>query len=445
MANQKGRIFIDTSTTPYKGVEIADLQRVLGRGTGDLGLLCSDQEWYDTGVLDGQGNPVYSLRPVNRINKWAKFKPTRMAGLNPTDSWKGQQKNVYGSTGYSNGIGFVVYESLNDLRASANGIGWNYEPPRGKGNGDQGTDEWFRLLDFNGYKHNVESPFRSLGSPGDTYTAEEETFIAADFMFDTEDSGALDLSDFSLFNNWYFGVAVFCNSNPNLCGRGTAVSPLSYKLTDNYSACKVTMLLPARAVPECTLVPFFTNTAITWGQSGEPAGNHRYVPLPFGSIQISVVAGGPMANLVFSYSTAPVITYNPTTGRLQVAMGNLSVENTGQSTKSFTTGQIYYEVFAEKTSDLSTKWRSNKMELVSTGTLISVNAGQTESVLPATTKTLSQPSGTGEIETTVYTGQTISEFLSIAGGVFNDDYRRTLLLYYYDPNTNIYYDINFQV
>lgn len=46
MANQNGRIFIDTSTTPNKGVEIADLQRVLGRGTGDLGLLCADQEWY---------------------------------------------------------------------------------------------------------------------------------------------------------------------------------------------------------------------------------------------------------------------------------------------------------------------------------------------------------------------------------------------------------------
>lgn len=46
MAHQNGRIYIDTNTTPHKGVEIADLQQVLGRGVNDLGLLCSDQEWY---------------------------------------------------------------------------------------------------------------------------------------------------------------------------------------------------------------------------------------------------------------------------------------------------------------------------------------------------------------------------------------------------------------
>ena len=61
--NQNGRIYIGA-----RGVEIADLQTVLGRSTGDLGLLCSDQEWYEN-------NGVEALRPVNRINKWAKYRP----------------------------------------------------------------------------------------------------------------------------------------------------------------------------------------------------------------------------------------------------------------------------------------------------------------------------------------------------------------------------------
>lgn len=71
MANSNGRIFITTTGGVTYGVEIADLQQVLGRGVNDLGLLCSDQEWYDN-------NGVQALRPVNRINKWAKYKPIKV-------------------------------------------------------------------------------------------------------------------------------------------------------------------------------------------------------------------------------------------------------------------------------------------------------------------------------------------------------------------------------
>ena len=72
MAHSNGRIYIDPNTT---GVEIADLQQVLGRVTGDLGQLCSDQEWYLDHIDPVTQEPVYLLRPVNRINKWAKYKP----------------------------------------------------------------------------------------------------------------------------------------------------------------------------------------------------------------------------------------------------------------------------------------------------------------------------------------------------------------------------------
>ena len=66
MANSNGRIFITTTGGVTYGVEIADLQQVLGRGVNDLGLLCSDQEWNTAGT---------ALQSIDRINKWAKYRP----------------------------------------------------------------------------------------------------------------------------------------------------------------------------------------------------------------------------------------------------------------------------------------------------------------------------------------------------------------------------------
>ena len=61
--NQNGRIFIDTSTTPHKGVEIADLQQVLGIGSGDLGYIIS------------RGGAM------EKINKWAGLIAGAIQGL----------------------------------------------------------------------------------------------------------------------------------------------------------------------------------------------------------------------------------------------------------------------------------------------------------------------------------------------------------------------------
>ncbi len=68
--NQDGRIYIDTNTTPHKGVEIADIQQVLATSDSDLGLLCADKTW------DRERTP-WVLVDANRINKWAKYKRVR--------------------------------------------------------------------------------------------------------------------------------------------------------------------------------------------------------------------------------------------------------------------------------------------------------------------------------------------------------------------------------
>ena len=70
-----GLIHRDTTATPQKGIEIADIQQAVGRGANDIGQLASDQEWYDTGEVDQQGNPVMALRDAGRLNPYAKYKP----------------------------------------------------------------------------------------------------------------------------------------------------------------------------------------------------------------------------------------------------------------------------------------------------------------------------------------------------------------------------------
>lgn len=163
MAHSNGRIFIDTSTTPYKGVEIADLQQVLGRGTGDLGLLCSDQEWYDTGTVDGQGNPVYALRPINppRINKWAKYKPsesTHGPGITTGAMRKAINQDFTPSTVHTGGTGGNIEPILYEM--SLHGADWEYK---------NDNAQFYRLLDFVpeslqglGYNHEAERPFEIL-------------------------------------------------------------------------------------------------------------------------------------------------------------------------------------------------------------------------------------------------------------------------------------------
>lgn len=173
MAHSNGRIYIDPNST---GVEIADLQQVLGRSTGDLGQLCSDQEAYidhyeNEGAQDYDpedestwGTPVWALRPLNpgRINKWAKYKPIRSI----EKAFVTLAQRIAAGHGFSqvSPLSWSVIQS-NDLPDS-----FEYLPPRGMGAGLHGEDEWFRIFDFchiesdlsqldeDGYNHNALPP-----------------------------------------------------------------------------------------------------------------------------------------------------------------------------------------------------------------------------------------------------------------------------------------------
>lgn len=125
MAHTSTRIYIDTSTTPPSGVSVYDVQSVLAEQYSDVGNLCISQN----------------------INRWAKNKPVRSSALKVLtladlqDVYFGLDVPIYG-TGK-----ITVIQSFLDAFATA----YAYLRPRGKGNGESGADEWFRLRDFDGY------------------------------------------------------------------------------------------------------------------------------------------------------------------------------------------------------------------------------------------------------------------------------------------------------
>ena len=111
---------------------IDDVAYVLGESSGDVGTLCTS----------------------SRINMWSKFKPVRNASKGV--STKAETLNIMKAAGY----GFIMADgvALNSVNytqlinyARTNRGKWLYGAPRGAGN-----NEWFRLLDFEGYNANTK-------------------------------------------------------------------------------------------------------------------------------------------------------------------------------------------------------------------------------------------------------------------------------------------------
>lgn len=182
-----GIISIDSSTTPPKGVSVYDVQRALGDGHRDVGSLCSSP----------------------KINTWAKYKPYR-SGLLYTSA------EARAAAHY--GLNIDVFTSLgtpstpNSFLAKlvAGELEWEYLSPRGEGGGTGGANEWYRLLDFNGYNRNAVCPV------GDVYPVTVFTDGSGTIAWDLLGSlptGNLSLADFTAggepLTAFYLGVLLY--------------------------------------------------------------------------------------------------------------------------------------------------------------------------------------------------------------------------------------------
>lgn len=196
MPNANGIIYIDTSTTPHKGVSIADIQTVIRTGA-----------YSDIGGLIVNGN----------INKWAKYKPVRLAVLNTDDQLEEDTTNhrmVWKPTadwwkgeGLQPTCGFVVpsYANMGEL-IDTNDV-WQYLRPRGLNGGGQGVHEWHRFKDFNQYNHNAVRPF-NLQLPPSIRTGGSGTSLCGISLVSFPPAYNLSLDDIGDFADLYFGVIV---------------------------------------------------------------------------------------------------------------------------------------------------------------------------------------------------------------------------------------------
>lgn len=168
MSYENGIISIKTVGGVTYGVAISDVQKALGRGASDLGLLCSDQEWYLDHIDPVTNEPVYLTRRVGKINKWAKFKPVRYPSVGAT---KANTPTLYRDINNKCGIEIPILTATDfaspNIQALITGADdYSFLPPRGAST----NNEWFRLRDFDGYDRNASVGFQfvppSVSNPG---------------------------------------------------------------------------------------------------------------------------------------------------------------------------------------------------------------------------------------------------------------------------------------
>lgn len=139
-----GRIYIDTTTTPHKGVSIADIQTALR-----------------TGASNDIGGLIQYAWAHDMINRWAKYKPFRDNSFGPTDLTR--KTKGYGLFfPWYNRIGTMVQDIYDGVWTHAENYDalrapWEWEPPRGF---SVTPKEPYRIPDFNRYYANAQ-PFVS--------------------------------------------------------------------------------------------------------------------------------------------------------------------------------------------------------------------------------------------------------------------------------------------
>ena len=209
MPHASGRIYLVTSTNPHQGVSIADVQQTLARGVNDLGLLCSDQEW---------DNTSQSLRPANKINMWAKYRPIEKANfkgiltdaMRKTENWGIGNIPLWSSETLANAANFWAKSSGVAPDCGLKTAYWTKVLPSTQ----------YRLLDFastehigKGYWHGAEAPIsKFLGSLAIPPTNQLDVI----YLRGAEADETILLSDIGSFEDYYFGVLFVEDNGTNI-------------------------------------------------------------------------------------------------------------------------------------------------------------------------------------------------------------------------------------
>lgn len=138
MPTSNGRIYIDTTTTPNKGVSLSDVGECIGVGVMDVGTLCTSP----------------------RINMWAKYKPFLSPTKGIAEAERSSVSVNYGiaiptgenvsaiSGSNSKIVGYYSGDSYIDTRYNYRTNGWNYNRLTASNIGTGQGKYVARLLDF---------------------------------------------------------------------------------------------------------------------------------------------------------------------------------------------------------------------------------------------------------------------------------------------------------
>lgn len=142
MAISGQRIYVDTASGT--GISVSEVSSVTGVSSSDVGTLCS-----------------------SGVNKYAKFKPVKYAKWNPL--YNGTDKYWYRGADKNCGLSLTRLAgnalTAENIKAAAD---WRWLPPTG------GSAAPYRLLDFDGYRHDAQSPL-AWTSPSKLYTNNPQT------------------------------------------------------------------------------------------------------------------------------------------------------------------------------------------------------------------------------------------------------------------------------
>ncbi len=192
-----GRIYIDTNSTPHKGVSIADIQTALGTGA-----------YSDIGGLITNGN----------VNKWAKYKPFRDNAFSPTDLTR-KTKNYGLYIPYYDNIGDMVSDMYNEVwthaeNYDANRTPWGLERPRGFA---VTPHEPFRFLDFDRYFANAQVFVGPVPSPVEVPVGDVTASFFWPYTYDAQAIAPSDLipSGGNANTTRYLGVCMFTGVQAN--------------------------------------------------------------------------------------------------------------------------------------------------------------------------------------------------------------------------------------
>lgn len=327
---------------PVNGlVSTMALRNITGYPSTDVGTLCSAGEGY--------------------VNKWAKYKPVRFNfSYNRPNNW---WKALDGFCGLSIPTRQVsqMASVMSDIKA---GVTWAYLPPRG------GTEEPYRLLDFQGYNSKAYFPLFEPIIPEIVYSTANGLQVNTDWEAEADDT-ILNITDISDFSSYYFGALI------KKVGTNSYVWKTSDNIISASEAISVDMSLVWAEYGYSYEVYCFLCSAKKAGiHEADPSGT--IVPLPFSVKTFKLQAS---AYRVYVYAEQMAA------GSSEVKF-HVSVTNTGSSSGTFSNVTVSVLIMNREDDTVS---YSNSKKITFT-----IGAGQTYELFgEATVDLIDKPGFTG--------------------------------------------------